>query len=94
MRMMRAADAGKTVSVDRVEQVIDVADGDAPIGFAVDPHRRSALLQGLDEIGAILADDAAAIDRFEAMHRIRSRCLHLDRARRASLADLKPGDEL
>lgn len=93
-RVMRAADAGETVSVDLVEQVIRVADGDAPIGFAVDPHRRDALLQGLDEIGAILADDADAIDRFEAMHRARSPWLHLDRARRASLADLKPGDEL
>ena len=92
-RLMRAADAGETVVVDLVEQAIQVADGGAPVGFAVDPHRRRALLQGLDEIDAILADDADVIDRFEAMHRARSPWLTLDPARRARLANLKSGNE-
>ena len=56
-----------TVDLERLE--IDCGNGPS-IAFAVDAYRRRALLLGLDEIGAILADDADAIADFEARQRL------------------------
>ena len=65
-----------------------------PISFEVDPHGRRSLLLGLDEIGAILAEDADDIDRFEDHHRARYPWLRLDAEARASLSDLTKGEAL
>ena len=39
--------------------------------FEVEEHRRRALLQGLDEIGMVLADNAADIAAFERQRAVR-----------------------
>lgn len=89
-RVLLAAEAGQTLTVDLDWQAIRLAAGD-PIAFAVDPHRRRSLLLGLDEIGVILAEDVDDISRFEGLHRARHPWLHLDDEARASLSDLKMG---
>ena len=47
------AQAGAELHVDLVDQVIE-APGLARIHFAIDPHRRTGLLGGLDEVGQSL----------------------------------------
>lgn len=89
--VLRAAEAGQAVTVDLDAQVIRAGAASGLIAFDVDPHRKRSLLLGLDEIGAILADDAGDIARFEARHRARSPWLHLDGHVRAALRDPEPG---
>ena len=55
-----AAATGLPLTVDLEAQTIRLPDG-STIAFGIDAHRRRALLLGLDQIGAILADDAAEI---------------------------------
>ena len=78
--VMAAAEAGGTISVDLEAQQITLPDG-AAIEFDVNPFRRNALLQGLDEIGVILAEDADDITAFEAEQRRRAPWLYLDDGR-------------
>ena len=66
--VMAAAVEASTLTVDLEAQAL-VVPGKEPIGFSVDPRRRRALLLGLDEIGAILADDLPDIEAFEARRR-------------------------
>lgn len=61
----RAAIAGEEIAVDLPGQSIGLPDGSA-IGFDVEPNRKRALLAGLDEVGMILAEEAAAIAAYEA----------------------------
>ncbi|MBB5752553.1 3-isopropylmalate/(R)-2-methylmalate dehydratase small subunit [Prosthecomicrobium pneumaticum] len=86
-RAMAAAGTGAPMTVDLESETIALPDG-AILRFAIDPYRRRALLAGLDEIGAILADDAAAIDAFEARQRRTAPWLHLARDRLAFFDDL------
>ncbi len=81
-RVMIAAASEGPVTVDLERLEIDCGNG-PPIAFAVDAYRRRALLQGLDEIGAILADDADAIAAFEARQRLAAPWLYLSAAQRA-----------
>lgn len=67
-KAMSVATAGGSIVVDLETQQISLADGDT-LPFDIDPYRRRALLLGLDEIGAILADDVAEITAFEALQR-------------------------
>ncbi len=90
-RVLEAAEIGQVVTVDLEAQVIRVGRENEAIAFDVDPHRKQSLLLGLDEIGAILADDAEHIARFEASHRARSPWLHLDGSARAFLHETEPG---
>jgi 3-isopropylmalate/(R)-2-methylmalate dehydratase small subunit len=53
---------GTPVAVDLVRQAIQISEGQVP--FAIDPFARQCLLQGVDEIGYVLAQDAA-IGAFE-----------------------------
>ena len=89
--VMRAAEAGEKVSVDLEAQRIVLADG-AAIGFAIDSYRRRALLLGLDEIGAILADDAAEIAAFEARQKAETPWLHLSREQLSHFDDLRTSE--
>ena len=89
--MLGAAEAGQEVTVDLDAQVIRLGAENEPIAFDVDPHRKRSLLLGLDEIGAILTDDAEDIARFETRHRARSPWLHLDGDVRAFLRDPEAG---
>ena len=56
--------ANARVTVDLEAQTVTTSDGQS-FGFAVDPHRKHCLLNGLDDIGLTL-EKAAAIDNFEA----------------------------
>jgi 3-isopropylmalate/(R)-2-methylmalate dehydratase small subunit len=70
---LAAADHAAVVaaSVDGSPLAIDLAAGeirtrDGTVAFAIPPERRKALLEGLDEIGRVLAARKDAIDHFEA----------------------------
>ncbi|MCX5480560.1 3-isopropylmalate dehydratase small subunit [Kaistia geumhonensis] len=89
--VMRAAEAGEAVSVDLEAQRIVLADGTA-IAFSIDSYRRRALLLGLDEIGAILADDAADIAAFEARQKAGAPWLHLTREQLSHFDDLRTSE--
>ncbi|MCB8881398.1 3-isopropylmalate dehydratase small subunit [Acidisoma cellulosilytica] len=80
-RVLLVAEAGAEMTVDLQTQEILLPKG-TPIPFAVDPHRRRALLLGLDEIGMMLTDDGADIEAFEANHRVAAPWLFLDCDRR------------
>jgi 3-isopropylmalate/(R)-2-methylmalate dehydratase small subunit len=54
-----------TFTIDLEARTIQRPQGNAPIPFAVDPHARTCLLEGLDDIGLTLAK-AGAIDAYEA----------------------------
>ncbi|WP_288929167.1 3-isopropylmalate dehydratase small subunit [uncultured Maritimibacter sp.] len=62
-RMEKAARAGEEVEVDLPSQTIRV--GDTTIAFEIEANRKRALMAGLDEIGAILSDDAEALAVYE-----------------------------
>ncbi len=62
-RVLAAAEQGRAVAIDLAAQTLQCDE--APIPFKLDPHRRRALMEGLDEIGLLLADDLADILRFE-----------------------------
>jgi 3-isopropylmalate/(R)-2-methylmalate dehydratase small subunit len=79
-RAMAAAATGSPFSIDLEAQTVGLPDGTA-LPFEIDPYRKRALLLGLDEIGAILADDAADIAAFEAARRENAPWLPLDKAR-------------
>ncbi|SFU49143.1 3-isopropylmalate/(R)-2-methylmalate dehydratase small subunit [Methylobacterium sp. 174MFSha1.1] len=55
-RLAAEAGTGAPVAVDLVAREVRAPSGEA-IPFAVDPQRRQALLEGLDEIGATLRRD-------------------------------------
>ncbi len=67
-KVMGIAMAAEPIAIDLETQRIALPDS-TTLSFEIDPYRRQALLLGLDEIGAILADDAADIDAFEALQR-------------------------
>jgi 3-isopropylmalate/(R)-2-methylmalate dehydratase small subunit len=75
---MAAAASAAPLTVDLQAQIIGLPAGPT-ITFQIDPHRRQALLLGLDQIGAILADDAGDIAAFESRQRAQAPWLHLDR---------------
>ena len=56
--------ANARVTVDLEAQTVTTSGGQS-FGFAVDPHRKHCLMNGLDDIGLTL-EKAAAIDSFEA----------------------------
>jgi 3-isopropylmalate/(R)-2-methylmalate dehydratase small subunit len=89
--VMAEADAAQPLTVDLEAQEIRFQDGRA-LPFDIDPHRRRTLIEGLDEIGLILADDLAEISDFEARQRTERPWLHLTRDQLAFFDDL--GEEL
>ena len=58
------------VTIDLAAQVVTAPDG-APHRFEIDPFRKQALLEGLDDIGLTLRHEAA-IAAFEARHAVES----------------------
>jgi 3-isopropylmalate/(R)-2-methylmalate dehydratase small subunit len=64
-RALHAA-PGTSMTVDLPAQTVTGPDGVAH-GFDIDPFRKQALLEGLDDIGVTLRH-AAAIDAFEVRH--------------------------
>lgn len=68
-RVQDWAAAGRALTVDLEDGCIRL-DNEPPIPFAIEPHRRRALLEGLDEIGVILADDLPDILAHEERQRL------------------------
>jgi 3-isopropylmalate/(R)-2-methylmalate dehydratase small subunit len=64
----------REVHVDLREQTLSLPDGEA-VHFPVDPFARHCLLEGLDPLGFLLAEQAA-IDRYESTHPARVRTGH------------------
>jgi len=87
-RLQALAATGAPFSIDLEAGCIHLPDS-GEIAFSPDPYRRRLLLLGLDEIGAILADDVADIERFEAAQAEARPWLHLGRDKLATLDDLK-----
>ncbi len=73
--MMAAAERGEAFTVDL--EACQVTWPGGQFSFSVDAHRRDALLKGLDEIGIVLAEDAAAIAAFEERRRAETPWLDL-----------------
>ncbi len=57
-RLMLVAGEGQPVTVDLENQVVTTPYQDR-FAFEIDPFRKMCLLQGLDEVGLTLAEDAA-----------------------------------
>ena len=73
--VMADAEAELPLEVDLVEQVVRRRNA-AAIPFTVEPWRREALLEGLDEIALILNAQSAAIATFESRQRSEQPWLH------------------
>lgn len=63
-RLLTVAGEGQPVTIDLENQVVTTPFQDR-FSFAIDPFRKMCLMQGLDEIGLTLAEDAA-IGGYEA----------------------------
>lgn len=68
---------GEQISVDLEQKQVVLQNGNQ-FDFSIDAHHRSALLNGLDEIGDILANDTDEISKFETGQRALSPWLYLD----------------
>jgi 3-isopropylmalate/(R)-2-methylmalate dehydratase small subunit len=78
-RIMSAACSGMPFKVDLDAQEVSIENGPR-FNFDIDPYRRRALQLGLDEIGAILADDSAEIEAFETRQQQEFPWIRIDRA--------------
>jgi 3-isopropylmalate/(R)-2-methylmalate dehydratase small subunit len=87
-RVMSAALTEKPLTVDLESEAIRLPDGES-VAFRVDPHRRRALLLGLDQIGSMLADDMADIENFEHRHRATAPWLHISAEKFSGVANTK-----
>lgn len=85
--VMADAEASRPITIDLDEQTIALSAG-LVIGFEIEPHRKRALLLGLDEIGTILADDEALITAFESRHWIQRPWLQLTGEQHDHFADV------
>jgi 3-isopropylmalate/(R)-2-methylmalate dehydratase small subunit len=75
--VMAGAASGAPLTVDLHAQTISLPRG-RRVAFQINPHRRQTLLLGLDQIGAILTDDAGDIAAFESRQKVQAPWLHLD----------------
>jgi len=87
-RVQAEAEAARPLTVDLPAECLRLADG-TTIAFSIGPHRKRALIEGLDEIGLILADDIAAIEAHEARARARSPWLFLTPHQLSAFDDIK-----
>jgi len=67
-RVQAHARTAAPVTIDLFRQSIELGDG-APIGFAIAPERRDALLNGQDDIAAILDRSGPAMHDYEQRRR-------------------------
>lgn len=74
--VMATARQAEVITIDLGSQVVRLGEGQS-IGFEIDAHRKHSLLLGLDDIGAVLADDAPDIASFETRQRERRPWLYL-----------------
>jgi 3-isopropylmalate dehydratase small subunit len=66
--LMADAEAGRTLAIDLAAGEVRREDGGV-VGFAIDPERREALLNGWDDIDLVEARHSEDIARFEAAQR-------------------------
>ena len=86
--LLAAAEAAEPVIVDLLGRRLILSSAKV-LPIVVDPYRREELLQGLDEIGSILAGDEADIAHFERQQRLDEPWLHLGAEKQAFFADLQ-----
>lgn len=91
--LQAAGKDGVELRVDLVAQTIDLGNGVRQT-FEVDAFRREALLEGLDEIGSILARDIDQVSAFEARQREATPWLYLKRSDLAYFDDLRREEAL
>lgn len=91
-QLLHAAQDGQRMKVDLPAERIRFTDA-SEITFAVEPHRKRALMEGLDEIGVMLADDEADITAFEKAHRAARPWLFLSEPQLAHFGDLRDLDD-
>ena len=91
--LQAAGKAGEAITVDLVAQTISTPGG-LKQSFEVDVYRREALLEGLDEIGSILARDMDEVRAFEERQRAARPWLYLDRSDLSFFDDLAPENAL
>lgn len=82
------AKAARPLTVDLPAECLYLADGTA-IRFAIEPQRKRALIEGLDEIGLILTDDVDDIRNFETRARAERPWLFLTPAQLSHFDDIK-----
>ncbi len=76
---MSAAASGGPIRIDLDKQEVMLPNGPA-LHFDIDPYRKRAMLLGLDEIGAILAEDVPDIEAYEQQQHARQPWVQLDAA--------------
>ncbi|MGR3804157.1 3-isopropylmalate dehydratase small subunit [Marinibacterium profundimaris] len=86
-----AAQREELVTIDLPTQEVRLASG-VVIGFEIEPYRKDALLNGLDEIGSIQRDDGADIAAFEEKQKRRAPWLYYSEEQLAHFNDL--GEEI
>lgn len=86
--LIQLACDSQSLTINLETQSITTPDN-KKIAFSVDPHRRRALMLGLDETGAILADDAADIAAFEDQQKKSAPWLYLTKEQLSSFS--RPG---
>lgn len=84
-RIMAAGWASENVTVDLEAQTIELAEGN-PIAFEIDAESRGMLLEGVDEIDDIIANDSDDIDIFEKRRSSRAPWLDIDPTRHPAIA--------
>ncbi len=85
--LQTAGKAGLPITVDLETQTIS-APGGLGQNFEIDAYRRESLLEGLDEIGSILARDLDEVVAFEQRQRRSAPWLYLGRSRLSHFDDL------
>lgn len=75
--MAQAQAAARPISIDLEAQLVRLDAGRREISFEIDAYRKRALLDGLDDIGAVLADDIKDIATFESTQQARRPWLYL-----------------
>lgn len=91
-RVLKAAEAGEEITVDLPYQVVILPDGSS-FPFDIDAHRKQSLLDGMDEIGAILRDDLDDIVAFETAQRAAKPWLQLRQEQLSHFNDIEENRE-
>ncbi len=87
-RAQAEAEAARAFTVDLPAQRIRLVDN-TEANFEVEPHRKHALIEGLDEIGLILKEDLHEIEAFEERHRRENPWLFLNDRQLAHFDDIE-----
>lgn len=87
-RIMSAAQMQTSMTIDLPAKTVRIGQ-EQPIAFNIKESHKRALLLGLDEIGEILANDAADITAFEQRQKTAQPWLYLSKAQLAIFDEMK-----